>query len=354
MAEKGPRLRDALTVLSADGLKRGVRDERAYRSHLNENPYPPLPGVLATSRSAVGRLNRYPDDLCVDLMGAIAEHHGVTTDRVAVGAGGTAMVQQLLLAAVGPGNEVVYSWPSFERYPILSRIAGATVRPVPLSGFDQDLSAMAGAVTEKTSLIFVGNPNDPTGTALQRDRLYAFLERIPKDVLVVLDEAYRDFADPDTANGIEVSHDWPNLAVVRTFSHAYGLAGLRVGFTIAHPSVALAARKTALPLGVTTVAQEAAIASLGVHDALFVRVRSLIDERDRLRDILLDQGWTVPSSQASFLWLPLGRKCSAFVQECIAHGVIVREFPDHGVRITVREREANDLVAFIASRFSPR
>ncbi len=218
------------------------------------------------------------------------------------------MAQQLLQATSGPGDEVIYAWRSFEAYPIITQISGATSVQVPLTEGDvHDLDAMADAITDRTRLIFVCNPNNPTGTVVRRAELERFLDRVPRDVLVVLDEAYREFIrDPEVPDGVEIYRERPNVCVLRTFSKAYGLAGLRVGFAIAHEPVAAALRKTAVPFGVSQIAQEAAIASLRAEDELIGRVGSLVCERNRVVDGLRAQGWTVPETQANFVWLRLG------------------------------------------------
>jgi histidinol-phosphate aminotransferase len=215
-----------------------------------------------------------------------------------------------------------------------------------------DLDAMADAITDRTRLIFVCNPNNPTGTVVRRAELERFLDRVPSDVLVVLDEAYREFIrDPEVPDGREIYRDRPNVCVLRTFSKAYGLAGLRVGFAIAHEPVAAALRKTAVPFGVSQLAQEAAIASLRAEDELFGRVGSLVCERTRVVDGLRSQGWTVPETQANFVWLRLGERTVAFAQACEQAGVVIRPFPGEGVRVTVGEAEANDIFLKVSEGF---
>lgn len=263
------------------------------------------------------------------------------------------MAQQLLQATSGPGDEVIYAWRSFEAYPIITQISGATSVQVPLTEGDvHDLDAMADAITERTRLIFVCNPNNPTGTVVRRAELERFLDRVPRDVLVVLDEAYREFIrDPEVPDGVEIYRERPNVCVLRTFSKAYGLAGLRVGFAIAHEPVAAALRKTAVPFGVSQIAQEAAIASLRAEDELIGRVGSLVCERNRVVDGLRAQGWTVPETQANFVWLRLGERTVPFAQACEQAGVVVRPFPGEGVRVTIGETEANDIFLKVTEEF---
>ncbi|WP_225844969.1 histidinol-phosphate transaminase [Streptomyces sp. HPF1205] len=326
---------------------------RAFKLSSNENPYPPLPGVLEAATAAAASFNRYPDMACSALTEALAARFGVPAAHVATGTGSVGVAQQLLQATSGPGDEVIYAWRSFEAYPIITRISGAAAVQVPLGpGETHDLDAMADAVTERTRLIFVCNPNNPTGTVVRRAALERFLDRVPGDVLVVLDEAYREFnTDPEVPDGIELYRDRPNVAVLRTFSKAYGLAGLRVGFAVAHEPVASALRKTAVPFGVSQLAQDAAIASLKAEPALLERVAGLVAERARVVEGLAGQGWTVPETQANFVWLRLGERTMDFAAAAERAGVTVRPFPGEGVRITVGEAEANDLLLRTAEEF---
>jgi histidinol-phosphate aminotransferase len=257
-----------------------------------------------------------------------------------------ALLYRLLQAACGAGDEVVYAWRSFEAYPIWTQISGATSVQVPLLPDERhDLEAMLAAITDRTRVVFVCNPNNPTGQVVTEAELTDFLNRVPRDVIVVLDEAYREFiAGDDVPDGLDLFRRYPNVVVLRTFSKAYGLAALRVGFAIAHESVAEALRKTATPFGVSTIAEEAAIASLEAEDELLDRVRQLVAERARVWAALRDQGWTVHRTEANFVWLRLGDDSGAFAAACEEAGITVRPFAGEGVRITVAEREANDRV----------
>jgi histidinol-phosphate aminotransferase len=215
-----------------------------------------------------------------------------------------------------------------------------------------DLEAMAGAVTDRTRVIFVCNPNNPTGTVVRRDELKRFLDAVPEDVLVVIDEAYREFVrDDDVPDGIELYRERSNVCLLRTFSKAYGLAGLRVGFAIASEPVAEALRKCAVPFGVNGIAQAAAVASLSAEGELLDRVDAIVRERTRVSDGLRQQGWTVPTSEANFVWLRLGERTVEFAAKCEAAGVMVRPFPGEGARVTIGEPEANDILLAVAGRF---
>lgn len=325
----------------------------AYKLSSNENPYPPLHGVMERVLAAADDFNRYPDMVCTDLMNELADRFGVPLSHVATGTGSVGVAQQLVQATSGPGDEVIYAWRSFEAFPIITQISGATPVEVPLTPGDvHDLDAMADAITDKTRLIFICNPNNPTGTVVRRAELERFLDRVPSDVLVVLDEAYREFIrDVEVPNGIELYRERPNICVLRTFSKAYGLAGLRVGFAIAHEPVAAALRKTAVPFGVSQLAQDAAVASLQAEDQLLGRVGSLIGERTRVVEGLRKQGWTVPETQANFVWLRLGDRTDDFAAACEKCGVVVRPFSGEGMRATIGEPEANDIFLHTAQAF---
>jgi histidinol-phosphate aminotransferase len=260
----------------------------------------------------------------------------------------------LLAAAAEPGTEVLYAWRSFEAYLILVPLTGAAGVRVPLRDERHDLPAMAAAVTPRTRVIFVCNPNNPTGTVVHAAELEEFLARVPPECLVVLDEAYADYVrDPAVPNGIDVYRDRPNVAVLRTFSKAHGLAGLRVGYLIGPEPVAAAARTTMLPFTVNALAQTAAIASLAAEAELMERVDLAVKERARVRDELLAQGWTVPPTEANFVWLRLGPDTQDFAAVCAEAGISIRPFGDEGARISVGTPEADD--AFLAvARAYPR
>ncbi|WP_328495208.1 histidinol-phosphate transaminase [Streptomyces sp. NBC_00414] len=356
MSETSPKLRAELEGIPTyrPGKPAAVSDGPvAYKLSSNENPYPPLPGVLESVTAAAGAFNRYPDMACTGLMSELAERFGVPLTHLATGTGSVGVAQQLVQATSGPGDEVMYAWRSFEAYPIITRVSAATPVQVPLTPGDvHDLDAMADAITDRTRLIFVCNPNNPTGTAVRRAELERFLDRVPGDVLVVLDEAYREFVrDVEVPDGVELYRERPNVCVLRTFSKAYGLAGLRVGFAIAHEPVAAALRKTAVPFGVSQLAQDAAVASLRAEDELLGRVGSLVTERTRVVETLRGQGWTVPDTQANFVWLRLGERTVDFAAVCEQSGVVVRPFAGEGVRVTVGETEANDIFLKTAEGF---
>jgi histidinol-phosphate aminotransferase len=272
----------------------------------NENPFPPLPGVVERAAAELARVNRYPDAGVTRLHEALAKHLDRDVDTLASGTGSVAVLFSLLDAYCGPGDEVVTAWRSFEAYPIGVTVTGATHVTVPLRpDATHDLDAMADAVTGRTKVVVVCTPNNPTGPVVRHDDLERFVEAVPPSALVVVDEAYVEFVrDPAAARGLELQQRFDNVVVLRTFSKAYGLAGLRVGFLVGHPDVAAAVRKATPPFSVTDVAQAAAVASLEAAEELAARVEEVVQGRAVLLDGLRAQGWTVPDSQANFVWLP--------------------------------------------------
>ena len=356
MSDRSPRFRSVLDQFAPYKPGRRVANAQgqSFKLASNESPFGPLPSVAKAITAAAGEVNWYPDNRAEALTEAIARRHDVPPAHIALGCGSVGVVQQLLAAAAEPGTEVLYAWRSFEAYPILVPLTGATDVRVPLRDEAHDLGAMADAITPRTRVIFVCNPNNPTGTVVRSGELAEFLGRVPPDCLVVLDEAYADYVrDPGVPKGIDLHRDHPNVAVLRTFSKAHGLAGLRVGFLIGQEPVAAAARTTMLPFTVNALAQTAAIASLAAEAELHERVDLAVKERARVRDELLAEGWTVPPTEANFVWLRLGDDTQDFAAACAADGISIRPFGDEGARISVGTPEAND--AFLAvARAYPR
>ncbi|MEU0563793.1 histidinol-phosphate transaminase [Nonomuraea sp. NPDC005983] len=349
-----PRFRAILDTMPPYKPGRAVvsPDGRSYKLSSNESPYDPLPSVVEAIAEGARQINRYPDPSAVKLTEAIAERFGVPAAHVALGPGSVTVAQQLFETVGEPGAEVVYAWRSFEAYPLLADLAGVTSVRVPLADEDHDLDAMAEAINERTRMVFVCNPNNPTGTSIRRAELEAFLDRVPGDVLVVLDEAYREYVrDADVPDGLTLYRDRPNVCVLRTFSKAYGLAGLRVGYLIGHEPVAAAVRKTTVPFAVNHLAQVAAVASLQAEDELLERVDIVVKERTRVREALIAQGWVVPPTEANFVWLRLGERTLDFAEACAVEGVAVRPFAGEGARVSIGAPEANDAFLTAASAF---
>jgi histidinol-phosphate aminotransferase len=313
----------------------------AYKLSSNENPSEPLPGVVEAVRAETS-YNRYPDASALAVRTVLAARYGLSTDEVHVAPGSVSILHELARATSGPGSEVVFSWRSFEAYPSVVVAAGATPVPVPnRPDAGHDLDAMAAAVSDRTTMVIVCSPNNPTGPVVTRDEFCDFVARVPRHVLVVLDEAYAEFVtEPAAVRGADLLADNPNLVVLRTFSKAYGLAGLRIGYAFGPVQVLDAARAVAIPLSVTAQAQTAAIKSLDLEDELFERVQEIVTRRDRIRDALRAQGWNVPDPQGNFVWLATGDHTAEAAKRFEQAGLIVRAFPPEGIRISIGEDEA--------------
>ncbi len=322
----------------------------------NEVTEGPLPSVAdAIARAAAG-INRYPDNGMVELTAALAKKYGVTEDEVQVGCGSVILCQNLILITSGPGDEVLFGWRSFETYPLATRVVGATPVQVPLTGdLTYDLQAMAAAITDRTRLVFICNPNNPTGTVVKAADLRAFLENVPSDLLVVLDEAYFEYLrlpENQAYDALELRREFPNLVILRTFFKAYGLAGLRVGYAIADPEVITALGKVHVPFSVNSVAQAAALASLEASDELLARTDAVVAERARVTERLRAAGYRVPDSQANFVWLDLGAAAMDFARAGVEAGVVIRPFDGDGVRVTVTNAEEGDVFLRFAENWA--
>lgn len=319
----------------------GKRLADALKLSSNEVTHPPLPAAVAAMAEAAAAANRYPDMGATDLIHAIAKHLKLRPEQVAVGCGSSALCQQLVQITCTTGDEVVFPWRSFEAYPIFARVAGATPRPVPLTADHRvDLPALAAAITPATRLVFVCNPNNPTGTTITKQEFEEFMPVVPPTTLVALDEAYFEFVrTQDTPMGTEVVVKHENVVALRTFSKAYGLAGVRVGYAFGNPAIITALNKVAIPFGVSAIAQAGAIASLAGAAQLLERTNETVSERDRVARAI----GAIPS-EANFVWIPT-ETAATLAQQLADQGVIVRAFPE-GVRITVTDHaEANRFLA---------
>lgn len=331
---------------------------QAVKLASNELPFPPLPSAAAAIAAAIDGASLYADHRADALRSALAASVGLTADHVTVGCGSVGLLQQLALTYLDPGDPVVFARPSFEAYPVYASLMGAHAVEVPLRRQTIDLTALASAVDERTKLILIANPNNPTGTAVGTDDVRAFLAGVPESCIVVLDEAYREFVDsPDVSDTVGLLAEFPHLVVLRTFSKAHALAALRVGYALAHPHVIAQLDRTLVPFAVNGLAQHAAIASLAASDEMRERVGVVTAERARVTAGLRDLGWSVPDSQANFVWLPGGAGAVALATGLERHGVVTRPFADVGVRVSIGSADANDhfLAAFetLASDIDP-
>ncbi|HPX35871.1 MAG TPA: histidinol-phosphate transaminase [Mycobacterium sp.] len=317
----------------------------------NETVHGPLPGVREAILAATENLNRYPDNGQMELKEQLSEHLGADgdfgIDRIAVGCGSVSLCQQLIQITCSLGDEVVFGWRSFEVYPLQVRVAGATPVQVPLRDETFDLDAMLAAVTDRTRLIFVCNPNNPTSTVVDPDELARFVAAVPSDILIVIDEAYVEYIrDGMVPDSLGLADNYSNVVVLRTFSKAYGMAGARVGYAVGDPEIITALGKVYVPFTVSTLAQAAAIASLQAADELLERTDAVVAERRRVTAELAGLGYTFPPSQANFIWFPLGERTARFAHEAAEAKVLVRPYGNDGARVTIGAPEEND--AFLA------
>ena len=336
-----------------------------YKLSSNENPLGPVPEV-ARVLAEFATVHRYPDPLSTALRQKLSARLGVDADDIVTGAGSLGALNQILktfagVNADGVQDEVIYAWRSFEAYPILVGIMGARSVQVPnLPNGAHDLDAMAAAITDRTRLILVCTPNNPTGPAVTESQIRAFLAKVPAHIPVVIDEAYFEFCAASTVlageeaplNGLDIYRDYENVIILRTFSKAQGLAGLRVGYSISHPQITQHLRVAVTPFAVTALAEAAAIASIEHEDVVMERVSHLVSERERVTARLRELGYEFPSTYANFVWLPLGERTGEFVQLMAEHALSVRAFGTEGVRVSIGEVEANDRFLSLCEAFA--
>jgi len=325
----------------------------------NETVHGPLPSVRTAIEQAIGNVNRYPDNHNVELKSRLAQHldsggcGGFAPEHIAVGCGSVSLCQQLIQATASAGDEVLFGWRSFEMYPLQARVAGAIPIQVPLRDETFDLYAMLAAITDRTRLIFVCNPNNPTSTVVDPQALARFVEAVPPHILIAIDEAYveyiRDGMQPDSLGLVQT---YRNVVVLRTFSKAYGLAGLRVGYAIGDPELITALNKVVVPFTTTNVSQVAAIASLDAADELLARTDAVVAERARVTATLRGAQFTLPPSQTNFVWLALGTRTLDFAEQAADARIIVRPYGTDGVRITIGAPDENDALLRFARDWS--
>jgi len=343
------RVRPAITGLPA--YHPGKAAEQAEAEHgisgavklaSNENPYEPIPQVVEAMQEAAKGVNRYADHRATGLREAIGDWIGVDERQVSVGCGSVGLLQQLFLTYVDAGDEVVSPWRSFEAYPIFAQLMGATFVEVPLVDHRFDLEAAAAAVIPATKLVLLATPNNPTGTAVSTAEIHEFVSGLPSDVIVVVDEAYREFLDPGFGDPVrDLVPQFANLVVTRTLSKAYGLAGVRTGYLVAHPDVVTEVDKTLVPFAVNAIAQAGALAAVRNASAYKPAIDRLLAERNRVVSALTDAGWKLPDSQANFVYLDLGERTLEVCVELERRGVVTRPFAGEGLRVTIGTPEEN-------------
>ena len=336
---------DDLPLYKAGQRPQAHADLLSYKLSSNENPAGAHPSVLEMLPDSAVHL--YPDPGSTQLIEALAGHLTTDAERVCVGCGSVSLCQNAVQIAADPGDEVIYAWRSFEAYPIVTAISSARSVQVRLTPQARhDVQAMVEAVGERTRVMFLCTPNNPTGPALTHDEARWVLDNVPEHLLVVVDEAYHEYVqDPAAVRALELAQRHSNVLVLRTFSKAFGLAGLRVGYGVGAPEVISAMRKVATPFGVSGVAQAAGVSALQPEGLDHMRraVDETVAERDRMIATLRGAGWPVPDSQANFVWLP-GPDALDVAGRLERQGLTVRPFPEEGIRITVGPAEANDRV----------
>ena len=324
----------------------GLPESELLQLAANENALGPSARAVEAATRALSEAHLYPDGGFTALRAALAERHGVTPGHIAVGNGSNEIIELLVRAFLGPGQTMVTSWPSFVVYRLVVQAAGRQGLIAHLRNDRYDLAAMAALVDSRTQLVFIANPNNPTGTYVPKRELAAFLDRVPRQVIVVLDEAYAEFADaPDYPDGIREFRHHPRLVVLRTFSKAYGLAGLRVGYGVMDPALVHYLDCVRQPYNVNSAAQAAALAALDDEPHLRASQRLAREGKAQLAEGLARLGLTVVPSQANFLVVRLGRDAAPVVERLRAAGVLVRdmrgyEMPDT-VRVTAGTRAQN-------------
>ncbi|HEX6971430.1 MAG TPA: histidinol-phosphate transaminase [Limnochordia bacterium] len=334
MAENGPGPRPRRALLEIEPYVPGrsiesVRAERGLAEVIklasNENPLGPSPLAVAAMREAAAAVHRYPDGSATVLRQRLAQHLSVPAEGIVVGNGSDEIVRLLAEAFLEPGDEAVMAACTFSQYAAATRLMGGIPRTVPLQDEVHDLERMAAACTDRTRIVFVCNPNNPTGTIVERERVAAFLESLPPDVLVVFDEAYREYVRaetyPDTLEWIRAKRP---LVVLRTFSKVYGLAGLRIGYGIMPRAVARALERARGPFNVNLMAQRAALAALEDQEHVKKSVAANAAGVDLLSAELTRLGFGVTPTQANFLWVDAGDASGSIAAALLERGIIVR------------------------------
>jgi histidinol-phosphate aminotransferase len=312
----------------------------------NENPLGPSPKAMEAARRALGEANWYPDGGSKRLREVLAVRFGVRAEEVFVGLGSSEIIDLASRTLLRPGLEGITSEGSFALFSIAIRASGGNLILTPMRNYTFDLDAIAAAVTPQTRIIYIANPNNPTGTAFGASEFAAFMKRVPGDVLIVLDEAYREYAErSDLPSSMELFRQYNNILTLRTFSKVYGLAGLRIGYGIGHPTLVAEMNKLRTPFNVTSVGQAAALAALDDTDHVRNSVVMNRTERHRLSVELRKLGLTPVPSETNFLFIPIGPNAKSLCDELLHEGVIVRPlgwmgFPE-AIRISVGSAAEN-------------
>lgn len=323
-----------------------------WRASSNESAIAPSPEVVRAICDAASRAHIYPSMTAAGLVSDLSKRLEVSPDEIVAGGGSIAVIQQTLLAYAGPGDEVIIAWRSYEAYPILIGVAGATSVRVPLNkAGGHDLTGMLNAITPRTKVIIVCTPNNPTGVEVPHEELVSFLDQVPPHILVILDEAYWEFRNERANDGVALNRTRPNVVTFRTFSKAYALAGLRVGFLVAHADIASTVRTASVPFGVNSIAEAAARTALADTNHIAAIAESVNFGRKHLSEALSAIGVKTYQSGGNFLWATVGSDARQLEAACNAEGVSVRAFEGEGLRVTVGNRDAEDAVIRAFTRF---
>jgi histidinol-phosphate aminotransferase len=323
----------------------GIRDSVKLAS--NENPLGPSPlAAKALDSDVLGDLNRYPDGGCYYLRGALAKRLGVDEDALIFGNGSNELLDIAVRTFMESGDDAIMSWPSFVVYPMAVQAVGCKGIKVPLKDFRHDLEAMADAVTDSTRMIFVANPNNPTGTMNTLKEFDSFMSRVPADILVVVDEAYFEYVtDPEYADSMKHLREGRNVFILRTFSKAYGLAGLRIGYGISKPDLVSEMDKVREPFNTSTVAQKAAMAALDDTEHIERSVSSNNAGKEFLYAELDELDVKYVPTEANFIFMMPGADSGVLNNALLQRGVIVRPMGPEAIRVTIGTESENS--AFI-------
>lgn len=327
----------------------GIKDADLLMLAANENVLGPSEAAIAAARKAMEEAHLYPDGGATLLRRALARRHGVSAEHIAVGNGSNEIIELLVRTFVGPGETVVTAWPSFVVYRLITQAHGREMLMAPLRDDRYDLAAMASLVDRRTKLVFIANPNNPTGTYVPKRALAAFLDRIPRSVIVVLDEAYFEYANaPDYPDGVRELFDRGRMVVLRTFSKIYGLAGMRIGYGVMDPTLVGYMDCVRQPYNTSSIAQAAALAALADDDHVKKSQRLVIEGRAYLEKELGALGLKTVPSQANFVLARLDQDASPLVERLRTRGILVRDMRGYDmpetVRITVGTRAMNQQV----------
>ena len=331
-----PHLRNVKPYVPGKPIEE-LRRERSFEGEIiklasNENPYEPIDEVRQAIIEELSQINRYPNSGCYNLCVELGKYHGVNPGQIFVGNGSNEIIDLIVRAFVSGDEEIVYAWPSFIVYPIVSQLAGVKAVEVPLKDYRLDLAAMRSAVTRKTKLVIICNPNNPTATYVSKSEVDRFLDGMPENILVIFDEAYFEYvAAGDFPDTLGLLNRHATMIALRTFSKIHSLSGARIGYSVSHEDVVTCLHKVRQPFNVNSLAQTAAIAALTHMDRIDARVKENRDELHFVREELQKLGFVVPPSQTNFLLAVPPQGSGAIVEQLMDRGIIVRPMKPFGL-----------------------